>query len=173
MPDLRRSEAQNRKWRALLTDVSRCKPEGRELTPDAWSILLFAAWDHDRRFGDLQLMEGLEGRPPVPVNGYSTSLLTVAEMADLITFAIEYAERHGVRWSGGEHDIAADPVMQQHGRTVRAIADEQLEALEAKLPITTGLRAKPMPVHGPPGTFVRDALRKVSRDPLLRRGRSR
>lgn len=117
--ELRRSDAQNRKWRALMTDISRCKPEGRELTPDQWSILVFAAWDHDRRFGDLQLMEGLEGRPPVPVNGYSTSLLTVAEMADMITFAIEYAERHGVRWSGGDHRFEDDPIVKQHGRTER------------------------------------------------------
>lgn len=112
MTELRRSEAQNRKWRALLTDVSRCKPEGRELTPDQWSILLFSGWDYDRRFGDLQLMEGLEGRPPVPVNGYSTSILTVNDMAELITFALEYGDRHGVKWSGGDYDREADPLMQ-------------------------------------------------------------
>lgn len=157
--ELRRSDAQNRKWRALMTDISRCKPEGRELTPDQWSILVFAAWDHDRRFGDLQLMGGLEGRPPVPVNGYSTSLLTVAEMADMITFAIEYAERHGVRWSGGDHRFEDDPIVKQHGRTERSGEPVNPAVQPARVFMGAGGRA----LLGK-SAFVRDPLVRAMRD---------
>lgn len=146
--DARRSEAQNRKWRAVLTDISRCKPEGRCLTPPQWQVLLYAGWDHDRRFGDLQLMEGLEGRPPVPVNGYSTSILTVADMADLITFAFEYGDRHGVKWSGGDWSAEDDPLVAARDALG---ADEFRRRLE----------------HVAEGKPIRPRL-PLSRDPLMR-----
>lgn len=107
----RRTNAQNSKLHPMLADISRCKPEGRELGPEQWKVLLFAGWDHDRRFGDLQLMEGLEGRPPVPVNGYHTSLLDIDEMNELLAFIDAYGTRHGVQWTGGDHDVSADPLM--------------------------------------------------------------
>lgn len=126
--ELRRSDAQNRKLRAMLEDVSRSKPEGREHAPETWKAVFMAALDHERRFADAQMIEGLEGRPPVFL-GYHSSLLTVGDMAELLTFVQEYGDRHGVRWSGGDHDVAADPVMKAYGRTERSDRYEEAAAL--------------------------------------------
>lgn len=140
----RRSDLQNRKMRAMLNDVSRRKPEGRELLPEQWKVLLFAGWDYDRRFGDLQLMKGLEGRPPVPLNGYHTSLLDADEMNELIAFIDAYAARHGVTWSGGEHDMGADPLVLA---ATRYDKDKEWPS------------PAPRPLH---------KLRAINRDPIMR-----
>jgi hypothetical protein len=184
MTEPRRSDAQNRKWRAVLTDMSRCKPEGRELTPDQWQVLLFAGWDYDRRFGDLQLMEGLEGRPPVPVNGYSTSILTVNDMAELITFALAYGDRHGVQWSGGDYDVThvnepsqAHDMRLENGteikfagvrEPIRSLAMKLENDVKAKTPITRELRARPLGQGG-----ERLKLKQFITDPLVREALNR
>ena len=76
-----------------------------------------AALDNDRRFADAQMIEGLEGRPPVFL-GYHSSLMTVGDMAELITLIQEYGDRNGVRWQGGDR-LVSDPIMQAFGRTER------------------------------------------------------
>ena len=138
---MKRTLKQNNKLRAMCDDLSRCKPEGREHDPESWKVLMFAGWDHDRRFGDLQLMAGIEGRPPVPLNGYHTSLLTIEEMNELIAFADAYGARHGVKWGGGDYVPEADPLFNN-------------------APVIRRTTSKPLPGH---------AFR-VPRDPLMRRG---
>jgi len=87
-----RSDEQNDKMWAMLADVAMAKPEGRHHIPDTWKAIFMAALGYE------QLFEmGLDGRP-FPL-GFRSSKLTVAQMADLITFIAEYGDRHGVTWS--------------------------------------------------------------------------
>lgn len=91
----KRSDDQNAKMWAMLTDISLAKPEGRRHTPDDWKAVFMnaAGWE-------LQFLEGLDGRP-FP-SGFRSSRMTVKQMADLITYIQEYGDRHGVRWSQPE-----------------------------------------------------------------------
>lgn len=88
----RRTGEQNDKLWAMLTDVSRAKPDGRSATPEVWKCLFMQAFGHE-----VQFEMGLDGRP-FPV-GHQSSRLSKSQMADLITFISEYGDRHGVRWS--------------------------------------------------------------------------
>lgn len=90
----RRSLDQNAKLWAMLSDISRAKPDGRSLTPDVWKSLFLHSLDHSIRFE-----MALDGQGMVPV-GFRTSRMTKDQMADLITFIDEYGARHGVQWSG-------------------------------------------------------------------------
>lgn len=89
----RRTLDQNAKLWAMLSDISRAKPEGRALTPDVWKSIFLHALDHSIRFE-----MALDGNGMVPV-GFRTSRLSKAQMADLITVIDEYGARHGVEWS--------------------------------------------------------------------------
>ena len=84
---------QNAKMWAMLSDVSRAKPEDRALTPDVWKALFLHALDHAQRFE-----MALDGNGMVPV-GFRSSRLTKEQMGDLITLIDEYGARHGVEWS--------------------------------------------------------------------------
>jgi len=77
---------------AMLTDVSRAKPEGRTHTPDVWKKLMMNACGHACQFEI-----GLDGKPFA--TGHSTSALKVGEMSDLIEFIYSYGATHGVKWS--------------------------------------------------------------------------
>jgi hypothetical protein len=83
---------QNAKLWAMLSDISRAKPEGRMHTPEVWKCLFMASCGHQVRF---EL--GLDNRP-FPV-GFQSSRLSKKDFADLITVAQEYGDRHGVQWS--------------------------------------------------------------------------
>ncbi len=87
----RRTTSQNDKLWALLTDVSRAKPEGRKHTPEVWKTLFMQALGHAARFE-----MGLDGKP-FPV-GFQSSRLSKSEMADLITFVEAWAAERGVIW---------------------------------------------------------------------------
>lgn len=89
----RRTLPQNDKLWAMLSDVSRAKPEGRELTPDVWKSLFLHALDHAQRFE-----MALDGKGMVPV-GFRSSRLTKEQFSDLIEVIREYGARHGVEWS--------------------------------------------------------------------------
>ena len=95
-----RSDAQNRKLWALLNDIAAAKPGGRRHTPDTWKALMMQALGHE------QLFEiGLDGRP-FPM-GFRSSRLTVPQMADLITFVVQWGDANGVRWKlAGENNSA-------------------------------------------------------------------
>ena len=88
----KRTLDQNAKLWAMISDVSRAKPEGRMHTPEVWKCLFMSACGHA-----VQFEMGLDNKP-FPI-GFSSSRLTKAEMADLITVIYEYGDRHGVRWS--------------------------------------------------------------------------
>lgn len=84
---------QNARMWAMLSDVSRAKPEGRRWTPETWKCAFMHSLGHQVKF-----CEGLEGSGPFPL-GFHSSRLTVRQMADLITVIQEYGDRHGVRWT--------------------------------------------------------------------------
>lgn len=87
-----RTTDQNAKMWAMLSDISRAKPEGRRHTPEDWKAIFMNAcgWE-------VQFIEGLDGRP-FP-QGFRSSRLTKNQMADLITFIAAYGDQHGVVWS--------------------------------------------------------------------------
>jgi len=100
--EAKRSTEQNDKMWAMLSDVSRSKPEGRRWTTDTWKAAFMHVLGHQ-----VQFCEGLDGSGPFPL-GFRSSRLTVRQMADLITVIDEYGTRHGVVWSDPQDkDLAA------------------------------------------------------------------
>jgi len=83
---------QNAKLWAMISDVSRAKPEGRTHNPETWKCLFMASCGHQVRFE-----MGLDGQP-FPI-GFSSSRLSKRQFADLIETVYEYGARHGVIWS--------------------------------------------------------------------------
>jgi hypothetical protein len=96
-----RSGEQNAKMWAMLSDVSRAKPEGRHWTPETWKAAFMHVLGHQ-----VQFCEGLDNSGPFPL-GFRSSRLTVRQMADLITVIDEYGSRHGVEWTDQESRRAA------------------------------------------------------------------
>jgi hypothetical protein len=88
-----RNADQNARMWAMLSDVSRARPEGRKWVPETWKAAFMQSLGHQCQFA-----EGLDGSGPFPV-GFKSSRLTVRQMADLITVIAEYGDRHGVTWS--------------------------------------------------------------------------
>jgi len=88
-----RNKDQNALMWAVLSDISRAKPDGRKWTPEVWKCALMQSLGHQ-----VQFCEGLDDSGPFPI-GFRSSRLTVKQMADLITVAYEYGDRHGVKWS--------------------------------------------------------------------------
>jgi hypothetical protein len=93
-----RSSEQNSKMWAMLSDISRAKPEGRDMPPDLWKSLFMAACGHRVRFEP-----GIDGEGVVPL-GFRSSRLTKAEMSELIECIAEYGARHNVAWTNEERD---------------------------------------------------------------------
>ena len=87
-PETRSSEQNNLLW-ALLSDVSRAKPDGRTHTPDVWKCLFMQACGHA-----VQFEVGLDGRP-FPL-GFRSSRMTKDQMTDLIEFILQYCAEKGV-----------------------------------------------------------------------------
>lgn len=90
--EAKRTSDQNAKLWAMLSDISRAKPEGRRHVPEVWKALFMSACGHA-----VQFEQGLDGTP-FPV-GFRSSRLNKSQMADLITFVMEYGDRHQVEWS--------------------------------------------------------------------------
>lgn len=88
----KRSNDQNALMWAILSDVSRAKPEGRCATTDVWKSLFMQACGHA-----VQFEVGLDGAP-FPT-GFRTSKLRKEQMSELIEFIYEYGARHGVKFS--------------------------------------------------------------------------
>ena len=95
-----RTLSQNDKLWALLSDLSRAKPDGRTHTPEMWKALTMHACGHA-----VQFENGLDGQP-FPV-GFRSSRLSKQQMSDLIEFVMEYGSRHNVRWSEEEVECHA------------------------------------------------------------------
>ena len=90
--EAKRTLDQSAKMWAMLSDISRAKPDGRTHTPDVWKALMMSACGYE-----VQFLMGLDGNP-FP-HGFKSSNLTKKEMADLITFIQAYGDEHGIRWS--------------------------------------------------------------------------
>ncbi|PAP94029.1 recombination protein NinB [Mesorhizobium wenxiniae] len=95
-----RTVDQNSRLWAMLSDVSRAKPEGRMHTPEVWKNLFMHACGHA-----VQFELGLDGKP-FPV-GFRSSRLTKGQMSDLMEFVTEYGTRHGVHWTDPAYGEAA------------------------------------------------------------------
>lgn len=87
-----RNTDQNARMWAMLSDVSRARPEGRCHTPDVWKALMMKACGHA-----VQFVVGIDGEP-FPV-GFRSSRLTKSQMSDLIEFIYAYGAEHKIKWS--------------------------------------------------------------------------
>ncbi len=99
-----RTGDQNAKMWAMLNDVARAKPEGRNWTPETWKAAFMHFLGHQVMFA-----EGLDGTGPFPL-GFRSSQLSVRQMIDLIDCIYKYGDEHGVEWretrKGGFFDEA-------------------------------------------------------------------
>lgn len=91
-----RSTDQNAKMWAMLSDVSRAKPEGRRWTPETWKCAFMHSLGHQ-----VQFCEGIDNTGPFPL-GFRSSRLSKAQMSDLIECIAEYGARHNVKWSNDD-----------------------------------------------------------------------
>ena len=91
----KRSNDQNAKMWAMLTDVSAAKPEGRAATPETWKQLFMHALGFEVAFE-----MGLNGQP-FPT-GFRSSRFTKQQMSDFIEFIYEYGARHNIKWTEPE-----------------------------------------------------------------------
>ena len=98
-PAARTTEQNSLLW-ALLSDLSRAKPEGRTHTPEVWKQLVMHACGHA-----VQFEIGLNGQP-FPT-GFRSSRMTKAQMAELLTWILQYGDDHGVQWSNEAKEQAA------------------------------------------------------------------
>lgn len=87
-----RNKDQNARMWAMLSDVSRAKPDGRCHTPEVWKALMMKACGHA-----VQFVLGIDGEP-FPV-GFRSSRLTKSQMSDLIEFIYAYGAEHRIEWS--------------------------------------------------------------------------
>lgn len=88
----RRSDDQNAKMWAMLSDISRAKPDGRKAVPEVWKSLFCHACGHA-----VQFELGLNGQP-FPT-GFKTSRMSIGQMSDLIEFIQAWGDEKGVRWT--------------------------------------------------------------------------
>lgn len=86
----KRTTEQNSKMWALLSEISRAKPDGRLWVPETWKCAFMHLRGHQVRF-----CEGLDNSGPFPL-GYSSSRLTKAQMSDLIECATAWAAEKGI-----------------------------------------------------------------------------
>lgn len=87
-----RSGEQNSRFWAMLSDVSRSKPQGRTMTPERWKAVFLQSFGHQ-----VQFENDLEGRP-FPI-GHSSSRLTKGQMSDIMEFISAWGSENGVRWT--------------------------------------------------------------------------
>jgi hypothetical protein len=103
-PPLRSTDQNSKMW-AMLNDVARAKPEGRNWSPETWKAAFMHFLGHQVMFA-----EGLDGTGPFPL-GFRSSQLSVRQMVDLIDCIYRYGDEHGVEWretrKGGFFDEAA------------------------------------------------------------------
>lgn len=91
--EAKRTNDQNAKFHAMISDIARAKPEGRNHSTIVWKSLLMA------EAGFKPLFEpSLDGQGVIPV-GYKSSRLSKAEFSDLIEAAYSYGARHDVKWT--------------------------------------------------------------------------
>ena len=88
-----RTTDQNAKLWAMINDIRQQKDKhGKDMRPDIWKAVFMRACEHEVTYAT-----GLDG-DPFPV-GFRSSHLSVSEMADLITFIIQWGGEVGIVWS--------------------------------------------------------------------------
>lgn len=85
-----RTSLQNSKMWAMLGDVSRAKPQGRVMNPEAWKAVFMDA------IGKQATWEPALDGNGVVCTGYRSSRLSVADMSAMIEQIYAYAAEHGV-----------------------------------------------------------------------------
>jgi len=87
-----RTDDQNRKMWASLTDLARQRPfhQGVKMNPDTYKAMLMHALGHETRF-----IPTLDGDGVFPL-GFRSSRLTIPEMSDLLELLHAFAAREGV-----------------------------------------------------------------------------
>lgn len=85
----KRTTDQNARFWAMLSDISRAKPDGRSHTPETWRDLFMHAMGHAVRFE-----MGLNGEP-FPA-GFRSSRLSKSQMSDLMEFMSAWAAEKGI-----------------------------------------------------------------------------
>ena len=88
-----RTNDQNAKLWAMLSDIARAKPQGRVLTTETWKALFMNAAGFSCSFEPT-----LDGRGVVPL-GFKSSRLTKAEFSDLIECIYAFGAEHSVEWT--------------------------------------------------------------------------
>lgn len=98
-----RTDDQNRKMQAMLTDVALAKPGGRVLRTDQWKCLFMDALAQESGNASFTARwePGLDGDGVVNL-GYRSSRLNKSDMGDLISFIDAWGTQHGVVWSDPE-----------------------------------------------------------------------
>jgi len=91
--EMTRSLEQNARFWAMVSDVSRAKPDGRVLPPHKWKPIFMDACGHRPEFEANLEQDGFV------CLGYKSSRLSKTDFTDLITCVAEYGDRHRVRWS--------------------------------------------------------------------------
>jgi hypothetical protein len=104
----RRTLPQNAKMHAMLSDISRAKPGGRVLSPQAWKCLFMDALAAETGNAAFcaRWEPGLDGTGAVNL-GYRSSRLVKVEMGELIDFIDCWGSQNGVVWSEPKKDEAA------------------------------------------------------------------
>lgn len=98
-PPRRTNEQSARMW-AMLSDISRAKPQGRVMPPHKWKSLMMDAAGMKPEW-----IPSLDGESVVCV-GYRSSRLTKAEMSELIECIAAYAAEHGVTLGDDRREAA-------------------------------------------------------------------
>ena len=88
-----RSNVQNAKMWAMLADISKqCELGGKRHISEMWKAIFMKACGQE-----VQFVLGLDGEP-FPV-GFRSSQMSVGQMADLITFMLQWGDEQGVKWT--------------------------------------------------------------------------
>ena len=106
-PARRTKEQSDRMW-AMLSDISRAKPEGRIHTPQVWKCIFLNMLGHE-----MEYIEGLNGE--VFPLGFHSSELSVKQMTDLIETLFWYGATHGLEWG--------DEIKARHGQAQKVQQD--------------------------------------------------
>lgn len=85
----RRSVDQNSRLWAILTEIAKQKPEGRDFDPEVWKCLFMSAWRQD-----VKVYPSLDGKSLVPV--FRSSELTTKEMIELQDFIEAWCAENNV-----------------------------------------------------------------------------
>ncbi len=88
-----RSDDQNAKLWAMLSDVARAKPQGRTLPTEVWKCLFMSEAGFSCTFEP-----SLDGKGVVPL-GFKSSRLNKGEFSDVIEAIYSYGAEHGVEWT--------------------------------------------------------------------------